>query len=163
MMRVGLGQDSHKFSEDSSRKLILGGVEVDGESGLEANSDGDVVIHALCSALEQAVGNEPFSVYADEMCQKGITDSREYLKMALRHIQEKKFVINNIGISIEAKRPKILPIMEKMRESLAAIIEIEKEMIGVNATSGENLTPFGKGEGIQVFVIVSLMKNNENA
>ncbi len=69
MFRVGLGQDSHKFSQDLSKKLI-GGVEIAGEKGLEANSDGDVAIHALCDALEQAAGNGPFSIYADEMCRK---------------------------------------------------------------------------------------------
>ncbi len=82
--------------------------------------------------------------------------------MALRHIYQKKFRVNNVGITIEAKKPKILPLAEKIKENLAGILEIEKEFIGVNATSGENMTPFGRGEGVQVLAIVSLMKNDEN-
>lgn len=156
--RVGIGQDSHKFSEDKNRKLVLGGIDVPDAAGFESNSDGDVVIHALCNALEQAIGGNSFSVYADEINGKGIMDSKEYLKVAMEHIKEKGYKVNNIGISVEAKFPIILPIAEKIRETLSPILEIKKEEIGINATSGEEMTPFGKGEGVQVFAIVSLIK-----
>lgn len=155
-MRVGFSQDSHKFTADSNKKLILGGVVIPGEPGLESNSDGDAVIHALCGAIEQALGNDPFSIYADALCRQGITDSREYLKMAIAHLKEKECAIGNIGISIEAKRPKIIPWINAIKKSLSSTLEISSDKIGVNATSGEGMTSFGKGEGIQVFVIVSL-------
>jgi len=153
-----MGQDSHRFSLDESKKLILGGVEIIGERGVEGNSDGDVIIHALCNALEQAIGGDSFSVYADPMYQKGIMDSREYLKTALQHVQEKGYAINNLGISIEAKTPKILPIAGEIRKSLAQVLQIEEEKIGINATSGEGLTAFGRGEGIQVWAVAMLKK-----
>lgn len=156
--RVGMGQDSHKFSDDPSRKLFLGGVEVADEAGHEGNSDGDVIIHALCNALEQAIGSNSLAVYTDPMCEKGITDSKEYLKVAMEHIKEKGYKVNNVGISVEAKSPMILPIADEMRYALAPILETEKENIGINATSGEEMTPFGKGEGIQAFAIVSVIK-----
>ena len=156
--RVGIGQDSHKFSHMAGRKLFLGGVAVANEMGLEGNSDGDVIIHAICRALEQAIGGESFSVYADKMNQEGIMDSREYLKVSVKHVREKDYKINNIGISVEAKKPNIAKISEDIKKSLAAVLEMPVENIGINATSGEELTPFGKGEGIQVFAIVSLIK-----
>lgn len=156
--RVGIGQDSHKFSSDPNKKLFLGGIEIAEAQGLEANSDGDVVIHALCNALEQALGNDSFSTYADPMCQKGITDSKEYLRVALEHVRDKKYKINNIGISVEAKKPKILPVSNKIRKFLSEIMKIEEDAIGINATSGEELTAFGKGEGVQAFAIVSLSR-----
>ena len=62
MFRVGFGQDSHRFSKDENKKLILGGVEVRGYRGLESNSDGDPISHALCAAIEQALGRTNFSV-----------------------------------------------------------------------------------------------------
>lgn len=158
MFRIGLGQDSHRFSLDENRKLILGGVEIKGGRGVESTSDGDVVIHALCNALEQAIGGDSFSVYADPMCREGITDSQEYLKVALQHIKDKGYAINNLGISVEAKRPKILPIADKIRKSLAKILQIEKEKIGINSTSGDGLTAFGRGEGIQVWAVAMLVK-----
>lgn len=156
--RVGIGQDSHRFSNNPDKKLFLGGVEVVGEIGLEANSDGDVVIHAICRALEQAIGGESFSVYADKLNQNGIMDSKEYLKVSVAHVKEKGYKINNVGISIEAKCPNISKISEDIKNSLANILEAENSDIGISATSGEELTSFGKGEGIQCFAIVSLVK-----
>jgi 2-C-methyl-D-erythritol 2,4-cyclodiphosphate synthase len=162
IFRVGLGQDSHRFSTDPSRKLILGGVEVSNEQGLEGNSDADVVTHALCRALEQAIGGESFSVYADEMQKSGINDSMEYLKKAVDHVWKEGYEINNVGISIEAKKPNISSIAQKMKIILANVMKIETSDVGVSATSGESLTAFGSGEGIQVFSIVSVIKNEKN-
>jgi 2-C-methyl-D-erythritol 2,4-cyclodiphosphate synthase len=156
--RVGFGQDSHRFSEDKNKKLVLGGVEIASEKGMVANSDGDVIIHAICAAIEQALGKENFSVYVDQMCKNGITDSIEYLKITKSHLDEDDYVINNLGISVEGKRPKILPIEDRIKIRLSKILGIEKSRIGINATTGEDLTAFGKGEGIQVFAIVSLIE-----
>ncbi len=158
MIRVGLGQDSHTFSEDKNKKLVLGGVEVTGCQGLEGNSDGDAVIHALCNALEQAIGGNSFHSYSGKMCKEGISDSVEYLKVAVKHVAEASFLINNIGINIEAQKPKIDPVANNIRTKLAGITSIDRDQIGITATTGENLTSFGKGRGIQVFVIVSLLK-----
>lgn len=158
MFRIGIGQDSHRFSSDRSRKLFLGGLEIEGEAGFDSNSDGDVIIHALCNALESAVGNDSFSTYADEMCKKGITDSKEYLKVALSNVQKRGYEINNIAVSIECKRPKILPITQNIKESLSSILSISKDQLGITATSGEALTAFGKGEGVQAIATISLMK-----
>ena len=162
MFRVGFGQDSHRFSIDEHKKLVLGGLEVTGEKGLDSNSNGDPIFHAICAAIEQALGGTNFSVYADEMCKNGITDSAEYLKIALTHLKEAGYVLNNLGISIEAKKPKILPIEDALKSHLAEILGLEKNRIGINATSGEELTAFGRGEGIQVFAIISLIKDEKN-
>lgn len=156
--RVGIGQDSHRLVISPEKKLVIGGVEVESDKSFDGNSDGDIVIHAICNALEQAIGGDSLAVYTDPMCNDGITDSKEYLKVAMEHIKEKGYKVNNVGISVEAKFPMILPIADKMRESLAPIMEIDLENIGINATSGEGMTPFGKGEGAQAFAIVSLIK-----
>lgn len=161
MFRIGIGQDSHPFVKNENKILVLGGVIVENSPGLEGNSDGDVIIHALCNAMEQAIGGDSLSAYADQMCKQGVTDSREYLKIANKHIKERDYQINNLGISIEAKEPRILPIADQIRESLAKILQIEKEKIGINATTGERLTTFGKGDGIQVWAVVNLLKKEE--
>ncbi len=156
MFRVGFGQDSHRFSRDPERKLVLGGVAVANESGLDGNSDADVVLHALCRALEQAIGLDSFSQYADEMSQSGIHDSRAYVKVARSHVEAAGYRVNNVGLSIEALRPKIDPIRDAIKISVANLLGVGVDAVGVNATSGEKMTPFGKGEGIQAFAIVSL-------
>jgi len=88
------------------------------------------------------------------MCLKqGITGSREYVKEALKYLDEK---IVHISISIECKTPKISPKVEEMRKSIAKILDIEETSVGITATSGEGLTEFGKGKGISVFVCLTV-------
>ncbi|HIP49993.1 MAG TPA: 2-C-methyl-D-erythritol 2,4-cyclodiphosphate synthase [Candidatus Pacebacteria bacterium] len=158
MVRVGIGQDSHPFGEDENKRCILGGVRIDDVIGFKGNSDGDVIIHALCAAIEQSLGRINFSTYSDDMCKDGITDSVEYLKVAVTHMKEMDFEINNVGISVECKVPKILPIEDEIKQNLAPILETDIANIGINATTGEGMTAFGRGEGVQVFAIVSLIK-----
>ena len=156
MSRVGFGQDSHRFSDDPQRKLVLGGVAVPNEAGLAGNSDADVVLHALCRALEQAIGRDSFSRYADEMSQRGINDSGEYLKVARAHVAEAGYRVINVGLTIEASKPRIEPLSRMMKINIAGILEIGEDAIGINATTGEGLSAFGRGEGIQALAIVNL-------
>ncbi|HQE94202.1 MAG TPA: 2-C-methyl-D-erythritol 2,4-cyclodiphosphate synthase [Anaerolineae bacterium] len=158
MFSVGFGQDSHHFVDEGDPKpLILGGVVIPGERGLKGNSDADVILHAVFNALTQAVGGRSIGYYCDKLClEDGITDSREYLKIPLQMLAEKHYVINNLGVSVEGRRPPIEPWSDAIKQSLAPLLGITTTQIGINATSGEKLTAFGRGEGIQVFAIVSL-------
>jgi 2-C-methyl-D-erythritol 2,4-cyclodiphosphate synthase len=159
VIRVGMGQDSHRFEDEASTKpLVLGGVVFPGHPGLQANSDGDVVLHAVFNALSQAIGKRSLGVYADPLCAKGITDSREYLRVALDMVRAAGYTVNNVGVSIEARRPKIEPKAGEMKTSLARLLDVAEDQVGITATSGEGLTAFGRGEGIQVLVIVSLVR-----
>ena len=156
--RIGIGLDSHRFA-GSDVPLVLGGVEIPGEDGLEANSDGDVILHSLFNALSQAIGGKSIGFYADQMCKDGVKNSKEYIALILGKIKEKNYTVNNIGIMVEAKRPRLDDYSEKIKESISSICCLGKERIGITATSGESLTEFGKGLGIQVFTIASLRKN----
>jgi 2-C-methyl-D-erythritol 2,4-cyclodiphosphate synthase len=157
MFRVGLGQDSHRFSLDAARPLVLGGIAVPGARGLDGHSDADVLLHALCRALEQALGSDDFSRYADDMSRNGINDSREYVKVAASHVEQAGYRVNNVGLTIEARTPKIEPLRQTLKESIAALLRIAPDAVGINASTGEDLTSFGKAEGIQAFAIVSLV------
>ena len=154
--RGGVGQDSHRFSADKNKKLVLGGYVVPNEIGLEANSDGDVILHALFNAISSAISDRSLGYYSDEMCKKGITDSKEYLKVILDKLGQKNLKINNISIALEAGKPKLEMHTEKIKESLSKILDIEKEKIGITYTSGEGLTSFGQGKGMQCFALVML-------
>ncbi len=157
-MLVGIGEDTHRFTE--GKKLVLGGIDIEGCAGLEANSDGDAVIHALCNAIASALGKGSISTYADRLClEKGIMDSREYIKQPLGWARESSYVVGNVSISIEAKKPKIEPVRSRMQESLGNILGIEPDKVGITATSGEGLTSFGRGEGIRVSAIVTLFND----
>ena len=154
--RVGFGHDSHKFSKNQHKKLVLGGCIIPNEIGLEANSDGDLILHALFNAISSAIGDNSLGCYSDEMCKKGITDSREYLKVVLIKLNQKNLKINNVSISIEALKPKLEPYTGKIKESLSKILELDKDNLGITYTSGEGLTSFGQGKGMQCFAVASL-------
>lgn len=159
MIRTGLGQDSHAFMPDGSTKpLILGGIVFAGYPGLQANSDGDVVLHSLFNALSSAIGGRSLGIYADPLCAQGITDSAVYLAVALDMVRRAGYTVGNVAISIEARRPKIEPMALEMKKCIAALLEVTADQVGITATSGEGLTAFGRGEGIQVFTIVTLVK-----
>jgi 2-C-methyl-D-erythritol 4-phosphate cytidylyltransferase / 2-C-methyl-D-erythritol 2,4-cyclodiphosphate synthase len=157
-IRVGIGQDSHSF-DDEKMGLTLGGVLIKEEKKLLANSDGDVVLHAIFNALSQALGDMSLGFYADKECEKGVTDSKKYLEPLLKKLKKEKLEISNIGLMIECKRPKIDPLAPNLKKSVANILGIKTRRVGVTATSGENLTVFGQGLGIQCFAIVSLKKS----
>lgn len=153
--RVGIGQDSHMF-DDKKMGLTLGGILLKEEPKLKANSDGDVILHAIFNALSQAIGDMSLGFYADTECEKGITDSSKYLQIILEKIKKKGFEINSLGIMIEAAKPKIDPLVPKIKKNLRKILGVPSQRIGITATSGEQLTAFGDGLGIQCFVIASL-------
>ena len=154
--RIGFGHDSHKFSSNKNKKLTLGGYIVPNEIGLEANSDGDLILHALFNAISSAIGEKSLGYYADSMHKKGIVDSKEYLKVILDKLNKKDMKISNISISIEAKNPNLEKHTGKIKESLSKTLNLENGKIGITCTSGDGLTAFGQGQGMQCFVVVSL-------
>ncbi|MBP7671108.1 2-C-methyl-D-erythritol 4-phosphate cytidylyltransferase [Candidatus Gracilibacteria bacterium] len=157
--RIGIGQDSHQF--DEALGLTLAGLHFPEYQKLKANSDGDVILHAIFNALSQAIGDKSLGFYADPLFAKGITDSQKYLTPLLQKIHKQKLQINTIGLMLECKIPQIDPLNNKLKTSLAAIFQIPKTRIGITATSGEQLTSFGQGLGIQCFAIVSLTSKSD--
>jgi len=159
MTKVGIGQDSHCF-ETKSKPLVLGGVKISKDGGLSANSDGDVIIHSLCNALSSAIGGDSLGTWADEICLKqGIQDSKKYLDFIFKKIEQQGYCVGNISIAVEAKKPYLsLDIIKKIRTQLAKLLKINIHQIGITFTSGEGLTAFGRGEGVQVLTIAALFK-----
>lgn len=147
--RVGMGRDSHRFlPEDSSKFCIIGGVIFENVPGLGGESDGDVVFHAICNAITSLTGIPILGGLATELRQKdGITDSGVYLEKAVETLGSKK--IEHIAISLEGSRPKLQPRIEEMRAKIAEILHLDISQVGLTATSGEGLTDFGCGVGLQ--------------
>lgn len=153
-MKVGIGQDSHRFDlENKDKKLVLGGVVFENENPLLGNSDADVVLHAITNAVSGVTCVNILGKVSDDMCKSGITDSEEYLKEALKYLNTK---IVHISISIECLKPKITPKIEEMRKNIGRILSIPETSVGITATTGEGLTEFGKGNGISCFAIITV-------
>lgn len=154
--KIGIGQDSHKF--DRKKPLILGSVKISDKNGFDANSDGDVVLHALFNALSTAIGDRSLGFYADRMYKEGVTDSKKYLEFILNKVKEGNYEISNVAIMLEGKKPRIDEHIDKIKLSLSKILKVKRENIGIAATSGEELTEFGKGKGMQCFAAVTLKR-----
>lgn len=155
IVRTGIGQDSHRFlSPESSKPCMMGGIIFNEVPGFNANSDGDVVLHAICNAISSLTGILILGNIADDLCLKdGITDSEVYLKEAVKTLGQQQ--ITHVAISIEAKKPKFKSRIDEMRQNIARIMHLDISQVGITATSGEGLTDFGCGLGVQVFAIVT--------
>ena len=151
---TAIGQDSHRTRKKGStdKPMILGGVIFDEYPALDANSDGDVVLHAITNAVSGITGVNILGAIADKICQSGIKDSRVYLEEALKYLRGK---ITHISMTIECNYPKISPKVSEMRKSIGEILDLPPQRVGITATTGEQLTDFSRGHGISVFCIAT--------
>jgi len=158
IIRTGIGQDSHRFiSEGTTKPCILGGLIFEDVPGLKANSDGDVVLHAICNAISSVTGEIILGNIADEILRRdGITDSSVYLQAALASLGKQQ--ITHVAITIEAERPKFLKRTLEMRTNIACLMGLQVSQVGITSTSGEQLTAFGCGEGVQVFCMITTVE-----
>lgn len=161
IVRTGIGQDSHRFlSSDSAKPCVVGGVTFEDVPGLDADSDGDVVYHAICNAITSLSGVPILGGIARDLCRKdGITDSQVYVERAAETLKKQKIV--HVALSIEGKRPHFQEKIELMRKKIAQILSLQVDQVGITATSGDGLTDFGCGDGLQCFCILTSveMKN----
>jgi 2-C-methyl-D-erythritol 2,4-cyclodiphosphate synthase len=156
--RTGIGQDSHRFlPSDSSKPCVIAGVIFDEDPGLDADSDGDVVYHAICNAITSLTGVSILGGIALELCRKdGITDSEVYLYHALKTLSRQSII--HIALTIEGKRPRFEDKIFSMRCKVAEVTGLSKEQVGITATSGDGLTDFGCGDGLQCFCVLSTVE-----
>ena len=155
-MRIGQGYDAHKFKDGG--KLILGGVEISYKKGMEAHSDGDVVIHALCDALlgAMALGDIGNHFPDTDDSYKGI-DSRILLREVMEKIRQGGMKLGNADITIIAQAPKLAPHIHKMREIIADDMSTAINNVNVKATTTEKMGFTGREEGIAVSAVVLLI------
>jgi 2-C-methyl-D-erythritol 2,4-cyclodiphosphate synthase len=156
-MRIGHGFDAHKFS--SSGNLILGGVTIEQANKLEAHSDGDVLLHAVCDAILGAAGLGDIGKYfPDTDTQWAGADSRDLLRQVMDKIHQLDYQIGNIDITVIAQIPKVAPHIDNMKRHLAIDTRTEITQINVKATTTEEMGYIGRKEGIAVHAVVLLVK-----
>jgi len=125
--------------------------------GLSADSDGDVVFHAICNAISSITGAPILSKIAVDLCHKdGITDSSVYLDKAMESLGVNQ--IQHVALTIEGKRPRFRDRVLEMRQKTASAMGIDVSQVGLTVTSGDGLTAFGCGEGLQCFCIVTTVE-----
>ena len=155
MIRVGMGYDVHKLTED--RDLILGGVKIPWEKGLLGHSDADVVVHAIMDALLGAAALRDIGRHFPDTDPqyKGIS-SIKLLQHVGKLLEEHMYVINNIDATIIAQKPKLLPYIDTMIENVAKALHLEVDQVNIKATTEEGLGFTGSMEGISAQAICAL-------
>ena len=154
-MRVGQGFDSHALVP--GRPLLLGGVEIPHDRGLEGHSDGDVLLHAVTSALLGALGEGDLGRHfpSSDPAFAGVS-SAKLLGQALALARRRGYAIGNLDTTVVAQAPRLATHLDAMRERIAKLLETEPERINVKVTSTDGLGAIGRGEGIAAFAVVLL-------
>lgn len=155
MMRVGIGYDIHRLEKD--RKLVLGGVHVPFELGLDGHSDADVLVHSICDALLGALAlGDIGQHFPDTDMEYRDISSLILLDKVNALIKSLGYAINNVDAVIIVQKPKLAPFIPDMRNNIAGTLGIAVEFVSVKATTTERLGSIGREEGIASEAIVSV-------
>ncbi len=155
MTTTGIGYDVHPFAV--GRRLILGGVEIPHECGLDGHSDADVLCHAIADAILGAIGESDIGHFfpnTDESI-RGIS-SLEILRRVCVLADQRYATLLNVDATLVAERPKIAPHLAAMKAALATTLGLPANCVGIKATTNEGLGFIGRGEGIAAMAVASV-------
>ena len=152
---IGHGYDVHKLED--GKKFIIGGIEIEHYKGAIGHSDADVVIHVICDALLGALSLGDIGKHFPDTDDKykGI-DSKILLQKVMKLVQEEKYQISNIDVTILLQKPKLRNYIDSMRDTLSNIMEINTSQISVKATTTEGLGFVGREEGVAAHCVCIL-------
>ena len=153
--RSGIGYDVHRLV--AGRKLILGGVDIPHEKGLEGHSDADVLCHAIADALLGALGEGDIGHYfpPSDPSIKDIS-SIEILKKVGRVVADREAMVINVDATLIAEAPRILPHVPAMKENIAHVLGMSIGQVGVKATTNEGMGFVGRGEGMAAMAVANV-------
>ena len=154
-MRIGFGYDVHRFAE--GRPLLLGGIEIPADRGLQGHSDADVLLHAVADALLGAAALGDIGVHfpsSDERWRD--SESTELLRLVRDRISEEGYRVVNIDATVVLEHPRLRPYVERMRATIADCVGVGASLISVKATTHEGLGAMGRGEGASAFAVCLL-------
>ena len=155
--RTGIGFDSHRLA--TGRKLILGGVEIPSEQGLEGHSDADVLLHAITDALLGAAAQGDIGeFFPPSDPQWKDADSSIFAKHAVELLESYGWSIVNVDAVVVIERPKLLRFRDRMRENIASILKVPATAVGLKAKSGEGVGPVGTGQLAEAHAVVSIKR-----
>ena len=159
--RNGFGYDSHRFA--SNRKLILGGVEIPFDKGLQGHSDADALIHAICDALLGAAGcGDIGRHFPDNDPEYKNISSIILLKKVKKIIESKGFSINNVDATVVMEMPRLAPYAAKMVSNIALALDIAEASMNIKAKTNEGMGFIGRNEGVAVFAIAAVIERKND-
>jgi 2-C-methyl-D-erythritol 2,4-cyclodiphosphate synthase len=152
---AGIGYDSHRLVE--GRRLLLGGVEIPSERGLDGHSDSDVLAHAVTDALLGAAGLGDIGEHFPDTDERWRdADSIRLLEAVVGMVSDRGLEIENVDCTVMMEAPKLAPHRTAVRASLASALGLQAERVNVKATTGERMGFVGRGEGVAALAVASL-------
>ena len=159
-MRTGIGYDSHRL--EAGRRLVLGGVEIEGsEVGLAGHSDADVLTHAIIDALLGAAGLGDIGQHFPDTEERWKdADSLGLMRSVREMLAAEGYEIANVDATVACEEPKLAPFRNRMRTALAEAAGVEAGAVNVKFTTGERMGFVGRGEGIAALAIATVARNS---
>jgi 2-C-methyl-D-erythritol 2,4-cyclodiphosphate synthase len=159
-MRIGTGYDAHRLV--AGRNLVLGGVTIPFEKGLDGHSDADVLIHAVCDALLGAAGLGDIGRHFPDTdpAYKDISSIR-LLEMTAGKLRDRGFTVGNIDATVLAQAPKLAPFMEDMAANIADALDIGPHRVNIKATTTEGMGFVGAGEGMAAMSVALIRETKD--
>ena len=155
MNRVGIGYDVHQLK--AGRPLILGGVTIPHDTGLDGHSDADVLMHAICDAVLGAIGEGDIgSFFPPDDAEWKDAPSNIFLEEAALQVEKRSGRLINVDAMLIAEAPKIGPHIAAMKENIAAALGIDASAVGIKATTHETMGFVGRGEGMAAHAVASV-------
>ncbi len=159
-IRIGHGYDVHRLEEGN--KFHIGGIEIDHTRGAVGHSDADIVIHVICDALLGSIGmGDIGSNFPDTDSKYKNIDSKILLRKVCKILNDRKYIVGNIDVTVLLERPKLRNHIDKMRGVISDVMEIEMSKISIKATTTEGLGFVGREEGVAAHC-VALVYYNES-
>ena len=161
-MRIGHGFDAHRLVP--GRPLRLGGIEVPFATGLEGHSDGDVLLHAVTSALLGALGAGDMGRHfpSSDPSLEGVA-SAELLARVAQQVRAGGWVVGNLDATVVAQAPRLAPHLADMEAKIAEVLGVARERVNVKVTSTDGLGSVGRGEGMAAHAVALLVRGGEGA
>jgi 2-C-methyl-D-erythritol 2,4-cyclodiphosphate synthase len=155
VIATGLGYDCHRFAP--GRRLVIGGVEIEHELGLEGHSDADVLTHAIIDGLLGAAGLGDIGEHFPDTDERFRgADSLRLLEATVTMLTKRGIAVQHIDATVVIERPKLAPVRDRIRATLAPVLGVAPERVNVKATRGEGMGFVGRGEGAAALAVVTL-------
>jgi 2-C-methyl-D-erythritol 2,4-cyclodiphosphate synthase len=156
-MRIGFGNDIHRL--EAGEKLILGGIEIESDLGAVGHSDADALLHAITDALLGALALGDIGTHFSDKDERWKNaESLVFLSEAVRMMKAENYKVANVDSVINLEKPKLRPHIQKMRERVAQILEVELNQVSIKAKTGEKVDAVGETRAIKTEAVVLLLK-----
>lgn len=156
--KVGYGYDIHRLID--GEYILLATIKVKADKRIDAHSDGDIILHALSSAILSSLGKEDIGFYfPDDIDKTKDMSSLDILNLALKFLKEEEYVINNVVIDIILEKPKLKEYKSEIKEKISTLLNVDKRCVAINCNTHEKVDSIGENKAIETVVVLTIRKD----